>query len=259
VWIVSIPSEGGGVDLGTWQENQDVEDVISLPDSETESDIVGNEMRPPSIPLSSPPLRVSPLQELHGGEAAPSSTSSATEASLPSCLSSPASHRRQITDSALLVPSPSSPKRRPCWRHETHSSHSPIGSGGSGTGGVEARVGAGPALVIPGGGFQIGLSPVSPGFAILPRLRRKRVVSGNSIEGGTVEGTQRNRTLRSFSDSDMNRDRTLSPRGADVGVGARGDTREDGTAENDVEDQISPRRRGWKWLKNVLTRRGRSS
>jgi magnesium transporter len=258
VWIVSIPSEGGGVDLGTWQEN---DDVISLPDSDTESIFGNSETRPPSIPLSSPSVRVSPLPELRGGEVTRFSTASANEPSLPS---SPASHRRQITDSVLLVSSTSSPKRRRWWRRDTRSSLSPIGPGGSGSGGVQAGggAGAGPAMVLPGGGLQIGLSPVSPGFAILPRLRRKRVVSGNSVEGGPAEGSQRNRTQRSFSEGDMSRvpNRTLSPRGVDEADEARADTGEDGndttrTVENGVGDEISLTRRGWRWLRKALTRR----
>jgi len=49
---------------------------------------------------------------------------------------------------------------------------------------------AGPPPVVPvltlGTGFQIGLSPVSPGFAIVPRERRRRI-SGLSVVDGAME------------------------------------------------------------------------
>ncbi|KAF7310910.1 hypothetical protein HMN09_00634200 [Mycena chlorophos] len=50
-----------------------------------------------------------------------------------------------------------------------------------------------------GGGFQIGLSPVSPGFSIVPR-ERGRVVSGFA---DVVEQTRRERRRRTVSESDV--------------------------------------------------------
>ena len=66
-----------------------------------------------------------------------------------------------------------------------------------------------PPPVVPvltmGTGFQIGLSPVSPGFAIVPRERGRRV-SGLSLVDGAVEEEMRRR-----SEGDVVRGRRLRP------------------------------------------------
>ncbi|KAL0951193.1 hypothetical protein HGRIS_007921 [Hohenbuehelia grisea] len=100
-----------------------------------------------------------------------------------------------------------------------------------------------------GGGFQIGLSPMSPGFSILPRDRhsRGRRVSGLGVSSGsgsgsgsgygTVGGTLGERRRRTVSEGDVRR--ALGDHTRETSAEVGGDD-VDGRGDGDVEAQVLP-------------------
>lgn len=206
VWIVSFPPSGAhGINVGTWGEREEVE-------SEVESNVsidIHEPYEDEPLPIggsqaSSRPTRderigmarvssrdASHPSPLHDNAPLPQPAEQATYDSVrssPKSTRSNASHRRRQTDSILpssmynTVPSaPSSPSHRrrpsiPLVHH--HTTQGPQTS---------PRQPFPPytSPLTPGapGGFSIGLSPVSPGFALVPRERagrRRRLTSIDS-------------------------------------------------------------------------------
>ncbi|KAK1233580.1 hypothetical protein PQX77_003266 [Marasmius sp. AFHP31] len=185
VWVVSIHAGGGAVDL-SWNESTELSDDIPQTASPTEietgesspllqsapeagDDLEWGTMSEPLLNAqpASPELTASPPAHTHRAESSPTHTRSRTSAS----------HRRRPTlDPLYTQTSPT--------RHSRISSHNTPYFNSSHNGHLRAPLS--PPLhrvsALAGAGFQIGLSPVSPGFAILPLDRRRRVsnLGGNS-------------------------------------------------------------------------------
>ncbi|KAF7791868.1 hypothetical protein EIP86_002892 [Pleurotus ostreatoroseus] len=201
VWVVSFPPGGNrGIDVGTWGEPEEIamgseeggEEIdLNEPYEDEPLPMVGSTVgsrheynldeedegrmiatRRSASPTQS--LRINTTVSEHGA-APPDVRTSPTSAR--------SSHGRRQTDSALLsstygtaptLASPTSPstRRRPPFAAHPHShSHSTLGPPTTTT---PPRASFPPFAnpLSPGAGFSIGLSPVSPGFALVPRRRR---------------------------------------------------------------------------------------
>ncbi|KAB5589790.1 hypothetical protein CTheo_6768 [Ceratobasidium theobromae] len=199
VWAVSV-QEGGGIKEGAWvEEDGDDADVErtgafghTFSGSEHSLEPILDSTRP--LAISRQPVNDSPRDSSLDAPASPIRTAPLS----PVGGSSPRLHIR--TGSLDTSSPPVSPQRRshPRPRYGTLL-------------GAEAPAGA---LVTPG--FSIGLSPVSPGFALIPQARRRF-------------------GLRSISEGS-------------AGAEASNDSR-----ERTVEGQGNTSRRRWRWIKNVGT------
>lgn len=139
-------------------------------------------------------------------------------------------HARSQSETAVSSPpqSPLSPRRRAHHHLPGQISH-----------GV-AIPSCSPPSAVPAPGFSIGLSPVSPGFAIVPRERR-RCVSGQSVDPWD-EAARRVHARRTVSD-------TNALPGDEVERGRE----EAGEDDRTDSDGWSTRARGrWKWLGSLI-------
>lgn len=180
VWAVSV-QQGGGIKEGAWVEedadDEEVERAIAFRDTFSGSEhslepildtsrpmvVSPNPISEVASPLQNPFQDLPPRSPLDAG---PLSRSSITESS---------SRHRDLhirTGSLDASSPPTSPQRR----SQTRPRYGTLL-------GAEAPAGA---LVAPG--FSIGLSPVSPGFALIPRARRRLGLRSIS-EGSTAPGT----------------------------------------------------------------------
>ncbi|KLO14459.1 hypothetical protein SCHPADRAFT_903273 [Schizopora paradoxa] len=218
VWVVSFQAGGGRVDVGTWQEG---DDDVCEEEEETQTQVLnGQDLEtevhvhepPPESALSDstyerPVLNPRLSIDLHGVKFP--SAGNAEEA---------ASH-----SNATLHPSSPTHSRHP-RRHRFSFIHSPDSPN---------------ALNVPTGGLSIGLSPISPGFAIVPKHR----ASG-------LKGVVRRAVMR----------RTVSESDACVG-GINTPATEHGdplSAVDSEQGQEGSRRKAnarWKWLRGVFTSR----
>lgn len=136
-----------------------------------------------------------------------------------------------VSESAMSPPqSPTIPRRR-----SHHAGQSALGVAGA----------VSPPVPVPG--FSIGLSPVSPGFALVPRERRRCTSgqSGLSARDSWDDVTRRARIRQFASDSEVVVGDEVE-QGHDVGVGqsGRGDT-EGGRV-------INRARARWRWVRGIL-------
>lgn len=169
VWLVSFHAGGGGVDVGTWQEGAE--------DNESAFEVAASDGRPGHLRVITSP------GQLESGGAAPLSPVVA----FPSMRSPPTSPDSNAVDDRDMDPehgdtdptrSPTSHGRLKKFRRPRFSSFLQPADGN-----------------IAGAGFSIGLSPVSPGFAIVPKRRvsgfrsivrhaaMRRTVSDGNFEG----------------------------------------------------------------------------
>lgn len=253
VWVVSIQSTTAGASEGDpWSDeesvegaNSDVESVINvvpdqLPASRDEEDI-----RPPPVARSRSEVNVHtdhtlaslPERELRS----PQSTVSTP---LPSAMS-PTTAR---PSSGLYGTS----QRRPRSRHlraQTENMSAPVPN---------------PVAAL-GAGFQIGLSPVSPGFGVAPTPReRGRILSGVGMHtsyafGDVVEQATarraRERRRRTVSEGDV-MTRGLALERAELLEAGRS---RDADADADAETETGVRRptsakARWRWLSTLFER-----
>lgn len=201
VYVISFPPEGDrGIDIGAWTEGEPPTELLSTGESDMEAheDVFEDEPVPtedearPESPhsrtqtqaglglhiITEPPM---PILAPQVSPTPPSPTCTASR-------SRPRRHGREQTDSALLA---SPPRRSRSSVDELH--HRVITSdaqSGATTSRrrrrttMEANSSLSPGAIIgqhplsPSGsalgGFSIGLSPLSPGFSIVPRERRRR-------------------------------------------------------------------------------------
>lgn len=270
VWVVSIQAGGGGVDVGTWQEVDEEEELMG-----EEGSLFGEEGMPFTMSGSPPPT--SPASTARHPRL--SSISIPTSPSDSRSLTSSPTHDRQMTDSALVSPSLLA-RRRSTRRRDTLA------------GSIHLGEGLGDTLGLPGGGFQIGLSPVSPGFSILPKDRtRRRRVSGLAESVSSPNGS--NRRMSGYMDSPQSpngggypvagtglgigRPSAIAGRGrsggdtgrrvvseGDVLIRASGSGLDDGGVSSDEEDvpvetsgeevAQGAKKRRWGWFGRVLKR-----
>lgn len=124
-------------------------------------------------------------------------------------------------------PSPTIPRRR---------SHHHAGQSALGVAAV-----ASPPVPVPTPGFSIGLSPVSPGFALVPRERR-RCTSGQSARDSWDDVIRRARLRQIVSESD-------AVVGDDVEQGNDAGVEREETGDGRV---INAARARWKWVRGLV-------
>jgi hypothetical protein len=270
VWVVSIHSGGGGVDIVPWQEDQEDEgdlfaESASVGNLDIYEEIQGartsTSYASPSPPRLSPLLPDSPRR----GHRAYLSDITIPDGHLHAMRTA---HSPTHDTATLLSPTSLTSKRRRSWRRDAFLGLSPGGAGMPG-GTMGSGAGAAPTLALPGGGFQIGLSAVSPGFAVLPRerIRRRRATSGVSsggehdeeaqeVGGGSLDALRQS-TRRTVSEGALERGDFSGPSSLDQegeGVAARGGVEQEDTAADQEAGLSSRKRSGWKWVKRVLRR-----
>ncbi|KAI0669879.1 hypothetical protein C8Q78DRAFT_1171240 [Trametes maxima] len=269
VWIISFPPGGGrGVDIGTWTEGEEDAGLeLTSSDIEAQDDEEPYEDEP--LPLhehartetsrgrtpsgtglhiiTEPPTPI-PAPQFSPGPTSPSAPSHHR----PSVRVSRA-HGRQQTDTALLT----SPPRRSRSTYTTSTGPDPsLSPDAQSPSSVAARrrrrttlaATTGSSTLSPPphfplplspsasaiGGFSIGLSPISPGFSIVPRERRRRVTPGG--HGSSVGGQAGSNLSASISGAED----YLGGSGSGAGAGAASDA---GSASSPA--------RGWKMRRVV--------
>ncbi|KAI0639420.1 hypothetical protein C8Q77DRAFT_1043895 [Trametes polyzona] len=226
VWIISFPPGGGrGVDIGTWTEG---ESATEMELTGEESDIEARDDEPyedEPLPvaehvrtesgrgrtrsalglnvITEPPTPI-PAPQLSPAPTSPSFRRPSVRVSRP--------HSRQQTDSALLF-SPPTRRSRSTYTASTGPDpsmstdlQSPVSTStrrrrrttlaaatSPGASSLSPPAPHYPLPLTPSasalGGFSIGLSPISPGFSIVPRERRRRVTGGGGSSGGAHGGS----------------------------------------------------------------------
>ncbi|KAF5314122.1 hypothetical protein D9611_006806 [Ephemerocybe angulata] len=318
VWVVSIQSGGGGVDIGTWSGEETEllgpdgafcdEPESALPELDAAANDEGQE-----IPLSrssrpiSRDVRIGPVpmdRETRSESSIVNNLSSAHERlrhSLPEIHHSPQDELREeesgtprrrnslLSTSTGLRPAvdahstlPVSPtyQTRYTLRHRltSHemfpgrlSSYSSIvsGHGGAGTSGSGVHGPLSPPInpvSTLGSGFQIGLSPVSPGFTLTPKVRKPRLggLGRSSVVGDRERERERRRTV---SEGDVNRLLTarfdedgapVVPSGEDEEGGEERGEYFSAEARADGADRpVGDARGRWAWLRRLVTRDGK--
>lgn len=322
VSVISFPPEGGrGVDIGMWTEGEPPTELVSTGDESdveaqddepyedeplpTESQVQSESTRGRSqaqiglgLNIITEPPEATPTLQLSPGPLSPSRSSH---------LRNPSSqtHIRQQTDSALLRSPPRS--SRSVYTTSTGGAEPTIstdGQSGAQTAGRRRRrttlePGASSTLsplpppfpnsLSPSAsalsGFSIGLSPISPGFSIVPRERRRRPTGSivHAPSGGTAnerggDGQEGNEAVsteqthlpshlyafsmrRVVSEGDASRrerqrrqaDAAGPAGGASYGTVGDGDLEGGSASEGQSGEDSSRRAKGrWKWLRDVL-------
>ncbi|KAJ7092721.1 hypothetical protein C8R44DRAFT_860915 [Mycena epipterygia] len=231
VWVVSIQSGSPPGDGEAWSDEESVEGAISDLESETHS--AECEPRTAAEPDDDrPPFTRSTRSEsnLNTFSSSPDGTvrspHSTVSQPLPAAMSQP-----------TLRPSTSSRRRSQHLRAQTSAAYTSTSPAPS------------PVATL-GTGFQIGLSPVSPGFAIVPR-ERGRIVSGlNHAYGfGDVvdEATRRRerRRRRTVSEGDVRTRALALDRAELLSDGLPVGSNEDG------EDTRTRAKARWRWLSTL--------
>lgn len=175
VWVVSIHSGGGGVEMGSTFDEIPVPVVPDIAEEEEVAAIGEDEIPPDWGTRSEPSLGTSTVmspENVLGFEEGPiSPISTVTCPPLPSPVSK--------------IPT-AGPSR--LGRHERHSTYDSISYSRRTLNPLSPPINAVASLA--GAGIQIGLSPLSPGFSVLPRRRVSQ--SGLGRPGGEL---QRRRTV----------------------------------------------------------------
>lgn len=250
VWLVSFHAGSGRVDVGTWQEGDD--DFSDEESSETyvEDGDEEEEVIPPSSQLDGSTFSDSPSEP----SAFRPRSITTNVYSTPHDFERQTQHNEQhhtirfpsqgdasITEGdfeGAPVLSPQSPPISPSSHPRQHH-HSRRQQRFSLLQSPDSPSSA--HMHVPPGGFSIGLSPVSPGFAIVP----KRRVSGLK---GVVRRAVMRRTL---SESDVV--------GADLEINASGaGSGEDqplleSALNNDEPGRTTKAKARWKWLRGMFT------
>jgi len=233
VWVVSIQA-GPGVDVGTWNED-DVEEEEEVIES-IQPLIFEQPASGPASPTREGPGRSeseSPrASRAHRLGPLPIERQTVSESTMlpPSRLSMPTSPRSEATQTGTML-SPTRARRR-----------RPTISGVSGE-----HVMSPP----PTAGFSIGLSPVSPGFAIVPRERRRRV-SVISTGAGTSNASG-NETVRNDEGGGRWRNMVRAVgmrRTVSEGHVTRGDVEAPG--EGHQEEGRGKAKGRWRWLRGLV-------
>ena len=284
VWVVSIQSGGGGIDVGTWNEGDDFscQEGIQLPDSED----LGDTQEAAAMSMAKQPTSnhrpVGP-QTIERGTVCESSipnmamssqssdlelNDSVQDSSLTSFPTTEIHRPRvpQLSSSNPEVPSHRSSGRRVLPRQSSTSMHSGNSRTASQPHSQTTHLPPlGPVSTL-GTGFQIGLSPSSPGFTILPLDRRRRTSgmgtpgrpSLTDVANDIVIGLRESERRRTASEGGEHT-RTLmngvqdASRDDDIDDGAT--VRENHTeriGEGDIEETSEARKR-WRWIRKVFT------
>ncbi|KAF8898745.1 hypothetical protein BD779DRAFT_1485354 [Infundibulicybe gibba] len=194
VWVVSIQSGGGGVDIGAWDD-----------ESECSSDR-GEEPHTSSDPETSDEERSTRIRAVAMGRQTRSESNVPAASTSPDLTglgldigsSRPPGGERRVRVSPLRT---RTSRRRtiPPAGAETLVAPGHLHRSTSYTPSSPPPLPINPVSTL-GAGFQIGLSPVSPGFAIVPRERRRRV-SGLGFSDTVLEAQAKARR-RTLSEGD---------------------------------------------------------
>jgi magnesium transporter len=274
VWVVSIYSGGRGVDVGTWNEGDDFscQESILLPDSTEGLESDTREATPMSMAKQpSPPA----------GRPVAMKRETLSESDIPNMAIFPQTVRSELDDpaqdsssvltmeihrpQALQISGSQLPSQRSvphCARRgparwPSTSTHSGISRTVTQPHPLSTQLPPlGPVSSL-GTGFQIGLSPSSPGFAIVPLDRRRRPSGMPSLAdvANDIIVSLREAERRTVSEGGLTR--TLLNEVQDVSRDNGAAVREDHTERN-VEDGIDERRdqfearRRWSWIRKVF-------
>jgi len=175
VWAISFPSEaeGGGVELGAFQEPAN-----SIGEEETNTAVPTTEPieDSPTLPQHARSRTADSLASWHGHDLYPQGS--------PSVPPTDSSRTRRTSDRESRRMSPLlSPTRwnRPFVRRRFFSVAEVD---------EEQGVLVDASHMLPGGGLSVGLSPISPGFSIVPRRRVNTIsLSGEDILRGRMRRT----------------------------------------------------------------------
>lgn len=206
VWIVSFPPSGGiRVGVGKWDGSEELPGVvfdeeggregfedeplpmISQPHTDTE-EVFGLGLVHSTDDVERQKIYASLRVQTHTQPFPTPHVRSLTESALPSHSSHLPTHPEHAPIPTHLTSPPNSPSKRP----RAISAISPSGSHQTNRQSLSGYAYPAPSRAAPGTltGFSIGLSPVSPGFALVPRdrsRRRRRATAGpGSIEGGSI-------------------------------------------------------------------------
>ncbi|RDX55843.1 hypothetical protein OH76DRAFT_1396195 [Lentinus brumalis] len=309
VWVISFPPEGGrGVDIGTWTEEEPTEMVATgESDIEAQDDEV-YEDEPLPMEESVGPGSTRGRSQTQTGLGLGIITEPPAPISAPQLsprqpnpprprLRNPLSriHGREQTDTALLT----SPSRRSLssYTGSTGAEHtlSPDGRSGAPLARRRRRTTLEPGSTFSPpphhsnslspsasaiSGFSIGLSPISPGFSIVPRERRRRPtqgtahLAGSSYSAGTGDshGSEHASAVHSVLPHAWTIRRVVSEGDGDAGERRRRDgaaargglpygtdverAAEGGAPAGDdlaaSQNQNRPAKGRWKWLRGVV-------
>lgn len=230
VWVVSFQAGSGRVDVGTWQEGDD-----DIEEEEEEEDELP--VRSPEgyrSPLLGPLGLQSTLSDSEAHRAAPFSPHTITFPTSPDLTEQ---DREQLENSMTqsLTLSPTTSRVRTSPQHQRRRPH-------------RFSILQPSEVTMPGGSISIGLSPASPGFAIVPKRR-----IGSRIK----HAVQRAAMRRTVSDSDADPDRVAFTQGsaAQQGLPQPGSSEESDTGEYMNRGQRVKARARWKWLRSVFSDR----
>ena len=278
VWVVSIQSGGGGIDVGTWNEGDDFscQESFLLPDSEG----LGDTPEAASMSMTKQPTSNHQPQAMERRTLSESNISNipispqsaglelddpVQDSSLtPIPIPTTEIHRSRAPQlsSSPEVPSQRHSARRRMARQSTTSMH----SGNSRTvSQPHSQTTHSPPLGGPvstlGTGFQIGLSPSSPGFTIVPLDRRRRA-SGIGATGrpslADVANEIMRETERRRAANEGELTRTFLNEVHDVSRDDGAAVREDHTEVigdggiDETSDRLEARKR-WRWIRKVFT------
>lgn len=277
VWVVSIQSGGGGIDVGTWNEGDDFscQESNLLPDSEG----LGDTQEAAAVSMAKQPTSNHRPQAMEHGTLSESdipnmaiSQSVGLERDDPAQDSSLAPIEIHHPRAPQLSGSPEVPSQRllrhSACRELARQSSTSMHSGNSrSTSQPHSQTThlppLGPVSTF-GTGFQIGLSPSSPGFAIVPLDRRRRT-SGIGTAGrpsladvanDIIIGLRETERQRTAGEGELTR--TLLNEVQDVSRDDGAAVREEHTERNgdgvtdEISDQLEARKR-WRWIRKVFT------
>ena len=256
VWVVSIQAGGGGVDLDKWEGNDELQsDTSSLSeghDAEEETRAIDHAQSifsRQSRPSTFGPARMD--------------RQSVSESHVPSLAHSPPSHHSlriraptvdEVPVLALPLISTTSPPRSPLTRRGTTPDSSLLLSPSTGRSRKRRRStlqtsDTQPSFPLPLGsgsvlsGLSIGIGPMSPGFSIVPRDRRRRI--SGLVDVVDSVWTQRRRTVSEGDIRPWEEGRqTEGGSGVAEPGSSRGNTEETGGKR--------PTNKGWGWVRRVF-------
>lgn len=225
---MSIQAGGGGVDVASWSD----EECASECEEQVEEELIAEEAA--TTPPPSSPLRG--LRQTHS-ESHAEARDEALQSEEGSILLPRPSPRRGTTLTSPVIPTDVELVSPPRRRRRTGHDHLVMMS---------------PTLA---SGFTIGLSPLSPGFAPVPKERGSRRASGltfsdvvnDAAREGGIGGSSGRRRRRTVSEGDVDR----AIRGIPGVVSEPGISEEQGArGEEDVRRKKARMR--WRWLRRAF-------
>jgi len=268
VWVVSIQPDAKGLDIEAWSESDELDDVEETSVLEDASQGVneapnardgaredGARDHVGAVLMERETMSESNIHDVARSSRSNDSSFDRTRSGRLQILLSP--------ERAFRYPSPLSPPTRSLTHHRRRTTLD-IGSHAS-----SSRAGYSTQLSPPllplnslGSGFQIGLSPVSPGFSIVPRERgsRRSGLGLADVVGEATLSQEERQRRRTVSEGDMRRralalaqrrdEDRLDERGnGDDGSGAGG---EEHVVTRPGKGKGREDKRRWNWLRRVI-------